>query len=135
MMSDADFEAFWAAMKGRAIGKALDSFYSQYDGQSWKNIISIGDSDFERLGTQAATEDYIKSNGLLDPAAGGGSKDGATVEGEVGGHVFKVRTKTFKMLDQPTIEEMTIECEMLQKWLPLMVNLDDGFDVNLNNVD
>lgn len=49
--------------------------------------------------------------------------------------MYKVRTKTFKMVDEPTIEELTVEVEMLKAWLPLMVKLDSSFDVNLNNAD
>ena len=58
MSSNAELERFWSGMKARAIGQALRlalcaplstslgrecwEFYSQYDGQSWKNVISIG---------------------------------------------------------------------------------------------
>lgn len=125
MSSDEEIEQFWAQVKGKAIARELKDFYSQYQGQSWKNIISIGDSDFERLGTQSATEDYIKAHGIRPCGS----------ESDVNGHVFKVRTKTFKMVDQPTIEELTLQVEMLIKWVPLMVKLDNGFDVNLNDVE
>mmetsp|Transcript_105852 Transcript_105852/g.225930 ORF Transcript_105852/g.225930 Transcript_105852/m.225930 type:complete len:502 (-) Transcript_105852:30-1535(-) len=123
--SDQEAEKYWSMIKGKAIARELRDFYSQYEGQSWKNIISIGDSDFERLGTQYATEDYMRETGIM------GKMDLT----EVGGHVYKVRTKTFKMLDQPTIEELTVEVAMVHKWLPLMVKLDNGFDVNLNDVE
>ena len=97
MSSNAELERFWSGMKARAIarpcalhrlaspcaslcsehfsgpGRECREFYSQYDGQSWKNVISIGalaaaassrrdpcwcsgDSDFERLGTMLATK-------------------------------------------------------------------------------
>ena len=39
------------------------------------------------------------------------------------------------MLDEPTVEELTVEVDMLKAWLPLMVKLDSSFDVNLNNAD
>lgn len=125
MKTNEDIEKYWSNIKGQAIAHEVKQFYTQYQGQSWKNIISIGDSDFERLGTQAATKDYMKKNGLSE----------AQEDVEVDGHVFKVRTKTFKLVDQPTIEELTVEVGMLVKWLPLMVRLDRGFDVNLNEVD
>lgn len=125
MKSTEEIEEFWSKVKGKAIARELESFYSQYEGQSWKNIISIGDSDFERLGTQLATKDYMTQAGI--------KVDGQTVE--VDNHVYKVRTKTFKMIDQPTVEELTLQVTMLHKWLPLMVQLDNSFDVNLNDVD
>lgn len=125
MGSTEDIQKYWSEIKGKAIANEVKQFYTQYEGQSWKNIISIGDSDFERLGTQAATKDYMERNGLSE----------GTEELEVDGHLLKVRTKTFKLVDQPTIEELTVEVSMLTKWLPLMVSLDRGFDVNLNEVD
>jgi len=125
MSSDEEIERFWSAVKGKAIARECRQFYSQYEGQSWKNVISIGDSDFERLGTQSAMEDYMKERGI--------EQDGQLVD--VNGHMYKVRTKTFKMVDEPTIEELTVEVEMLKAWLPLMVKLDSSFDVNLNNAD
>eukprot|EP00440_Ansanella_granifera_P057921 gb/GFBE01062788.1/.p1 GENE.gb/GFBE01062788.1/~~gb/GFBE01062788.1/.p1 ORF type:complete len:567 (+),score=150.73 gb/GFBE01062788.1/:1-1701(+) len=126
MSSDEEVERFWSSVKGKAIARECRDFYNQYEGQSWKNVISIGDSDFERLGTQIATEDYMRETGI--------EGDGRSVV-DVNGHMYKVRTKTFKMVDQPTIEELTVEVEMLRAWLPLMVKLDSGFDVNLNNAD
>lgn len=132
MMEDDEMEKFWAKVKGKAIKRELEKFYSQYEGQSWKNIISIGDSDFERLGTIAATSDYVKESLQLKDLEG---ESRVSVEGERNGHFIKVRTKTFKMIDQPEVEELTVEVELLSKWLPLMVNLDNGFDVNLEELD
>eukprot|EP00930_Biecheleria_cincta_P084844 TRINITY_DN74277_c0_g1_i1.p1 TRINITY_DN74277_c0_g1~~TRINITY_DN74277_c0_g1_i1.p1 ORF type:complete len:592 (-),score=129.41 TRINITY_DN74277_c0_g1_i1:118-1893(-) len=126
MSSDEEVEKFWSGVKGKAIARECRDFYSQYEGQSWKNVISIGDSDFERLGTQSATEDYMKEIGI---------EANCSKVVDVNGHMYKIRTKTFKMVDQPTIEELTVELDMLKTWLPLMVKLDSGFDVNLNNAD
>merc|ERR1712185_668085 len=94
MKSDEEVERYWSDIKGKAIAKEVKQFYSQYEGQSWKNIISIGDSDFERLGTQAATAEYMKRTGLRTSTQHGGIADD---EMEVNGQVFKVRTKTFKL--------------------------------------
>merc|ERR1719443_1977298 len=59
MQSDDDIEKYWSMVKGKAISREIAKFYTQYEGQSWKNVISIGDADFERLGTQAATKEYM----------------------------------------------------------------------------
>merc|ERR1712137_883894 len=56
----ADWERYWGLMKGRAISEEAEAFYSQYEGQSWKNILSIGDSTFERYGLLAATSAYMQ---------------------------------------------------------------------------
>uniref|UniRef100_A0A7S1WEL9 MIB/HERC2 domain-containing protein n=1 Tax=Alexandrium catenella TaxID=2925 RepID=A0A7S1WEL9_ALECA len=124
MTTSESIEKHWSMVKGKAISKEIGTFYSQYAGQSWKNIISIGDSDFERLGTMQATEGYMKQTGI---------SRSKTVE--VSGHVYKVRTKTFKMLDQPSVDELTVELAMVQKWLPLMIQLDSSFDVNLDDLE
>mmetsp|Transcript_70368 Transcript_70368/g.186757 ORF Transcript_70368/g.186757 Transcript_70368/m.186757 type:complete len:352 (-) Transcript_70368:47-1102(-) len=163
MMAEEQFETFWAEMKGKAIARALSEFYSQYEGQSWKNIISLGDSDFERYGAMAATMQYATEQGLVNeseitpanrpramraPRISEGALSVSSVkhhingsgrrmswEGTVNGKDFKVRTKTFKMLDEPTVEELMVELSLLQQWLPLMVALNDGFDVDLNSLD
>eukprot|EP00438_Fugacium_kawagutii_P022851 Skav230326 [mRNA] locus=scaffold430:612162:618302:+ [translate_table: standard] len=96
MSSDEEIERFWSSVKGKAIARECNKFYSQYEGQSWKNVISIGDSDFERVGTQNAMENYMRETGIE-------SADGKLVD--VNGHMYKVRTKTFKMLDEPTVED------------------------------
>mmetsp|Transcript_30507 Transcript_30507/g.80923 ORF Transcript_30507/g.80923 Transcript_30507/m.80923 type:complete len:592 (+) Transcript_30507:100-1875(+) len=137
MSSNADIEKFWSMVKGRAITAELKNFYNQYEGQSWKNVISIGDSDFERLGTMAATRGYMEEAGLIDNKKGDGGMNALQRQRTmvVKGKVYKVRTKTFKMLDQPTVEELTVELAMLQKWLPLLIKLDNSCDVNLNDVE
>jgi len=141
-MAPEDVEMFWSKCKGLTIGKELRRIYSQYEGQSWKNVISIGDSDFERLGTMTATEEYMREVGIIKTApVAGRDKDGEwlagtalTREGEVSGHTFKVRTKTFKMISQPTVEELKVEIDICKQWLPLMVRFDHGFDIDLGGL-
>jgi len=168
MMANEQFETFWAETKGKAISKALSEIYSQYEGQSWKNVISLGDSHFERYGTMAATMQYAASQGLVNeeevsptttPMAAGARRGSTSSqasqlcvskvkrhesagpgrrmswEGTVGGQDIKVRTKTFKMLDEPTVEELLVQLSLLHRWLPPMVGLDDGFDVDLSSLD
>ncbi|CAK0867815.1 unnamed protein product [Prorocentrum cordatum] len=168
MLADDQLETFWAQTKGKAISKALREFYSQYEGQSWKNIISLGGSHFERYGTMAATMQYAVARGLVGeegalstgaPTAAGaclasvgsmGSQLSVSSakrqehawrgrrmswEGAVGGQKVKVQTKTVKMLVEPTVKELIVEMSMLRRWLPLMVGLDNGFDVDLNSLD
>lgn len=82
------------------------------------------------------TRDYLKKkSGGLTQAMGEDEDEDAAREVDVDGHVHKVRTKTFKILDEPTIEELTIEIEMLRRWMPLLVKLDSGFDSDLNDLD
>lgn len=116
-----DVENFWSAMKAKAITRECYNFYSQYEGQSWKNVISIGDSDFERIGTMLATKDYMAQTGIREA-------NSAVVDD----HVYKVRTKTLKMIEQPTLDELNTQLGLLRAWLPQMVKLDSDFDLNLN---
>lgn len=146
MMTTRQAESFWSAVKGRAIGTQIAQFYSQYEGQSWKNIISIGDSHFERLGTIMATTEYMREKGIEVPATfettiqtGSGALE-PTFQGSeasevnVGNHTYHVRTKVLKMVDEPTIEELTIELSLVRQWLPLMVKRDAGFSVDLSSL-
>jgi len=138
MMSNDDIEKYWAGMKGKAISREISSFYTQYPGQSWKNIISIGDSDFERLGTFQACEQYLKEKGLIGENAenfllGTQGKTDEIVDST--GHVYHVRTKSFKMIDQPTPEELHVELPMIRGWIPQLVYLDNGCDFDLDALD
>ncbi|CAD7940762.1 unnamed protein product [Amoebophrya sp. A120] len=53
-------EERYVCMKALAIADGVGQLYLQYPGQTWKNVISIGDSDFERIGTQTAINDYYE---------------------------------------------------------------------------
>lgn len=107
-------------LKAKAISQTLRSFYSQYEGQSWKNVVSIGDSDFERLGTQQAVQEYMQ-------------RLAAHVDGQ--GAAQKVRTKILKTMEQPVVEELTAQLVQTAAWLPAMVSLDDSFDIHLTDID
>jgi hypothetical protein len=147
-MSVQQAELFWGGIKGQAIAQEVRKFYSRYEGQSWKNIISIGDSNFEKLGTMGAVVDYMRETGIEVP------KDLATEASNstparanpkpfrpsqaatvvVKGHTFHVRTKVAKMLDEPTVEELTVELELMRQWIPLMVKHDGGFGLDLDGL-
>mmetsp|Transcript_72406 Transcript_72406/g.162652 ORF Transcript_72406/g.162652 Transcript_72406/m.162652 type:complete len:418 (+) Transcript_72406:68-1321(+) len=134
--SSADVERYWGLVKGHAIAKAVGRFYSQYEGQSWKNILSVGDSNFERYGLLAATSAYMQERGM---AIEGVAVWGPTQEGcwstETGGHIKKLRAKCCKLVDSPDCDELNVELEMLKKWLEAMVALDAGFDLDLEALE
>merc|ERR1711920_966380 len=91
--------SFWGLAKGRAISEVAAAFYSQYKGQSWKNILSIGDSNFERYGLLAASSAYMQGSNLESP---GGTPvwhptaDGCWEKLE-NGHVKRMRAKCCKL--------------------------------------
>jgi len=126
-----DARDFWTKVKCEAISRELDVFHREI-GASWKNVISFGDSDFERFGTIAAGEEYMRR----ELQGGDIAMTGATTEGiSKDGHLIRLRLKTVKMLSEPTIEELTAELALLNKWLPYIVQKDSGFDLVLDSTE
>mmetsp|Transcript_95470 Transcript_95470/g.169508 ORF Transcript_95470/g.169508 Transcript_95470/m.169508 type:complete len:348 (-) Transcript_95470:204-1247(-) len=100
---------FWTNLKAKAIGQGLRELYGE--GDSCTSLLSIGDSDFERFGTKQAAEEYVQSS------------------------VSKVRAKTFKTMEKPSIDELTSQLAQLTAWLPLMASTNHAFDVHLTDID
>jgi len=126
----------WAWVKGKAISQEMDRFYSQYKGQTWKNVISIGDSDFERYGTLGATSAYVQKHfGRNFTTEGEAYIQGwqrfdndadwrEGLEGVHEGHIFKVRTKVLKLKDAPAPSDLAREVAQLSRWFPSIVFFD-----------
>lgn len=129
-------EQYWVKKKQLAIESEVRKFYTQYPGQSWKNVISIGDSDFERRATYETMMGYKADQGnsaaQLDLSRSKG-EDVMCLSGMVGNHYRRLRTKTVKMYDSPRIKDLQLELQLLKKWLPSLVNLDSGLDVDLED--
>mmetsp|Transcript_70749 Transcript_70749/g.125941 ORF Transcript_70749/g.125941 Transcript_70749/m.125941 type:complete len:533 (+) Transcript_70749:146-1744(+) len=107
--------AYWTGVKGSAIRTECERFYSQYEQQTWKNVISLGDSDFEKEGTIEVTRQYVLSK----------KQQGA----------YQLpRTKTVKFLDSPTAEELCNEMRLVKHWMPTIVRKDDCFNLDFENV-
>mmetsp|Transcript_92866 Transcript_92866/g.194081 ORF Transcript_92866/g.194081 Transcript_92866/m.194081 type:complete len:387 (-) Transcript_92866:94-1254(-) len=124
---------FWTRVKGDAISKELDEFHSKHD-VSWKNVISLGDSDFERYGTLAAGQEYMRramEGGALSPESSKHTAQGVSKDG----HLKRLRVKTVKMLDKPTVLELTAELNLLRRWLAHIVRRDSGFDLEIEGTD
>lgn len=133
--SNEELERYYGIMKGQAISDEVDKFYSQYEGQSWKNILSIGDSSFERYGLLAATSAYMQGqSGLQDAEVWNPTEEGHWQKVTKEGQTKKLRAKCCKLVDSPDVEELAIELEMVTKWLEDMVHLDAGFDLDLEGL-
>eukprot|EP00928_Gymnodinium_smaydae_P072392 TRINITY_DN55766_c0_g1_i1.p1 TRINITY_DN55766_c0_g1~~TRINITY_DN55766_c0_g1_i1.p1 ORF type:complete len:411 (+),score=49.07 TRINITY_DN55766_c0_g1_i1:119-1234(+) len=91
-------------LKRMAMRKALKRFYSRRPKQSWKNCISIGDSDIEREALEELTFRRIQRS-------------------QSGKQKF-VRCKTVKFLDSPSIDELTSELELMISNLSALVHYD-----------
>jgi len=88
----------------------ITGFYSRYAHQSWKNVISIGDSVFER--------DAVRRVVLNRP----NSKR-------------TCRTKTTKLLDDPDITELISEVRVVHDALGSMVQYDGNLNIELDEED
>lgn len=111
--TDEEEMAYWTNIKSEAIEQEVARCYSQYEGQSWKNVISIGDSDFEREGTKEMIKRWCKKNAKTA--------------------VQLPRTKTLKFLDDPTVDEIADQLKLVISWLPDIIKRDEGLNIDLDN--
>merc|ERR1719183_1415495 len=88
----------------------ISGFYSRYEHQSWKNVISIGDSIFER--------DAVRRVIVNRPCP-----------------KKKCRTKTAKLLDEPEVEELIAQVKVINDALGLMVQYDGNLDIEIDEED
>lgn len=96
--------------KELAFEQEITGFYSRYQHQSWKNVISIGDSIFER--------DAVRRVVCNRPSA-----------------QKKCRTKTAKLLDEPEIDELIAQVRVIHDALGLMVQYDGNLDIEIDEED
>lgn len=96
--------------KELAFEQEITGFYSRYQHQSWKNVISIGDSIFERDAVRRVVlnrEDSKK----------------------------RCRTKTAKLLDEPEVDELIAQVRVIHDSLGLMVQYDGNLDIEIDEDD
>jgi len=96
--------------KELAFDQEISGFYSRYSHQSWKNVISIGDAIFERDALRRVVLHHSNSN-------------------------KKCRTKTAKLLDEPSIEELIAQVSVVHGALALMVQYDGNLDIEIDEED
>jgi hypothetical protein len=104
---------FWMRGKAVAMKGAIETFYAKSNG-SWKNLISLGDSNFERLALQKVGADYVET---VPQAAN------------------QLKVKTFKMLEDPSLDMMVAEIALLSTWLPDIVRRDGALDLQIAEAD
>jgi hypothetical protein len=128
--SDSEIE-FWTKAKARAMEDYITTFYKQSN-SSWKNIMSFGDSEIERLALKSLSRRHMVEL----------AKDGQMVTEGLTAEVVKrdgyfqtLRTKTLKMLDDPSVEELIAEINLASRWLPYLVKNECGIDVAIEGSD
>jgi hypothetical protein len=97
--------------KAREFEDVIDKFYSKRLHQSWKNVVSIGDSPHERQALQQATL------------------------GSVCRKKMRCRTKTIKLKVRPQASELIQELVTLTANLEQLVCHDDSLDIVLLSTD
>lgn len=97
-------EAKHAAMTSEA-----NEFYSRYPHQSWKNILSLGDSRYEY---QA-----VKRLGAIHRAMGGRERH--------------LRSKAVRLQSSPSVRHLTLQCRLLDKLMPTLVRFDGSVSLDL----
>ncbi|KAF4675379.1 hypothetical protein FOL47_007837 [Perkinsus chesapeaki] len=100
-----------AYMKEVAMKKQLKLFYSRYEMQSWKNVLSIGDSVFERRALQEVIADRNYDQNFSKIC----------------------RKKTMKMISHPSITQLIPQLEILSAWIPYMLAHDGDFDLDIED--
>ncbi|CAJ1460208.1 unnamed protein product [Effrenium voratum] len=93
-----------------AFAQEIKDFYSRYQHQSWKNVISVGDSVFER--------DAVRRVVLQRPTP-----------------TKKCRTKTLKLFDDPEIEELIAQVKVVYDVINVMVQYDGDLDIEIDEDD
>jgi hypothetical protein len=94
--------------KAKAMERSLSSFYSQYEGQSWSNVISLGDSDYEHNAIKQVISDrpdYMQSK--------------------------PCHLKRIKLKQGPTLDELLKEVTIVTRWLKQLVDFNGDFDIEL----
>lgn len=107
----------WTLLKTVSMKGIVSSFYSERPNQSWKNIVSIGDSEAERSALQEIT--FLRRQ----PDHTGMEK--------------RCRCKTVKLQDSPDIVQLNAEVEVLHTWMRAIAQYDGDicWDLDQGDVD
>jgi hypothetical protein len=95
-----------AGWKARAFENVIERFYSQYQNQSWKNILSVGDAPHEREALSRVVRWAPTGK--------------------------KCRSKSVKFILRPTIQQLTRELQMLRDSLKEIIDHNDDLDLHFS---
>jgi hypothetical protein len=96
------------AAKLAAMRREAEAFYSRYEGQTWKNVMSIGDMQYEH--------DAVQELAAVSEAA----------------QCEKFRTKALTLPGGPSLGELTLRLQLLQLLVPALVRHDGDIDLDLS---
>jgi hypothetical protein len=105
--------------KTQAIKRVVRRFYrrrgERNTNKSWKNIMGVGDSPAERFALQDVVFNHVQC--------------------ERKGRTKDCLCKTVKLLDSPTLRQLTAELQVLVHWLPTLVHHDGDLDLDFASDD
>lgn len=87
-----------------AMKRVAKHFYSRYPGQTWKNILSLGDKEYEHDAAQEVAFHHGENGGL--------------------------RIKTIILPEEPTLNELTLRLRLEQFLLRIYVQYDGDIDID-----
>jgi hypothetical protein len=112
-------------LKRKAMARAIKNFYREPNflrramrvgtRRSWKNIISIGDSQAERL----ALQDLVFQHAQLDRL----------------GRCKECRCKTLLLMQEPNVEDLIRQHRAIQEALPSLVRHNGDIDIDVSQYD
>eukprot|EP00931_Biecheleriopsis_adriatica_P112185 TRINITY_DN8674_c0_g1_i1.p1 TRINITY_DN8674_c0_g1~~TRINITY_DN8674_c0_g1_i1.p1 ORF type:complete len:379 (+),score=67.88 TRINITY_DN8674_c0_g1_i1:30-1139(+) len=102
-------EEFYTRAKFVVMKSEVELFYSQYEGQTWKNILSLGDMFYEHDAIQDVTFHR-------EPPE---RKD------------ERVRTKAIVLPTEPTMSQITLRLRFSKRMLPAYMAFDGSIDLDL----
>jgi hypothetical protein len=118
------------AAKRVAMERAATEFYSQYHGQTWKNVVSIGDAPYELDALrELCASRQAERRQLLQDRTSSASDSAPAIVGSL--HRERLRAKVIAVRPRPTLVELTRHLQLSNVLLEAFVRLDDDVDLDL----
>lgn len=114
---DEKLERESTAKKRAGMEQETAAFYSRYDGQSWKNVLSFGDMRYEHDAAHG-----LRPSGCSPCLAGLSNKKTPRA---------RLRTKTVLVPLEPSLSELTVALHVQRLLLPQYVACDGTLDIDL----
>lgn len=112
-IEDEDFSSRSAeltAAKRETMRMEAHTFYSRYPGQTWKNIVSLGDMHYEHDAVKALAKNRIPAQ----------SRE-------------RLRIKSMVTLASPSLGELTTQLRLWQLLFPVVARFDGDLDLHVGN--
>jgi hypothetical protein len=117
------------AAKRMAMERAATEFYSRYHGQTWKNVVSIGDAPYELDALRELCASRRERRlPLQERNSSGNDSPPATVSCQ---RTERLRSKVIAVRPRPTLAGLTRDLQLSNLLLEAFVRLDGDVDLDL----